>query len=530
MASCLGLYIENNLIKYAKVSKNNEAIKVESFGVKFYENLQETINQIIDETYSFRKDTYISINATDEIYNKIEVFSLLNKKDIAGVIKTEFEDICNQKDINNNIYEQRYIFTGNKENERLQVIHIAMPKTTIAQRKNQFTKINGIFPISVTIPNLIKKEKKNTAIIVNMEDDTYITKFSEKGILDINIVNIGAKNVLDNINKKENSYSKSYEICKNATIYTENDKDLQYEENDYLDDIMPICYQLANEVRRMVDESLEKIDKVYLTGTLAIINNIDIYFQDALKNVPCEIVKPSFINNNSKINIKDYIEVNSAISLALQGLEKKSGEINFTKESSAEKLKMLLTSNVSTQNTQELAKTVDEFLDKFSRQYTTAFLTFGILTVTYLAGGFIINNQFNKKIQKTDIAIANTNSRIEKLKDYNKEFNTQITDYQTMINNIQNLNDENSEDKRYKNTIPNLLNSIMAIIPKNVQLTSIENTANSHVVIVAKTYKYEQVAFFKAKLKTEKILNDVVSDSGTIQNGYLIVTIEGELP
>ena len=82
----------------------------------------------------------------------------------------------------------------------------------------------------------------------------------------------------------------------------------------------------------MVDESLEKIDKVYLTGTLAVINNIDIYFQDALKNVPCEIVRPSFININSKINIKDYIEVNSAISIALQGLDKKNTEINFTKE------------------------------------------------------------------------------------------------------------------------------------------------------------------------------------------------------
>ena len=135
MASCLGLYIENNLIKYAKVSKNNEAIKVESFGIKFYENLQETINQIIEETYSFK--SLISINASEEIYNKIEVFSMLNRKDIEGVIKTEFEDICSQRDINQNIYEQRYIFTGTKENERLKVIHIAMPKTTIAQRKNQ---------------------------------------------------------------------------------------------------------------------------------------------------------------------------------------------------------------------------------------------------------------------------------------------------------------------------------------------------------------------------------------------------------
>ena len=528
MASCLGLYIENNLIKYAKVSKNNEAIKVESFGIKFYENLQETINQIIEETYSFK--SLISINASEEIYNKIEVFSMLNRKDIEGVIKTEFEDICSQRDINQNIYEQRYIFTGTKENERLKVIHIAMPKTTIAQRKNQMNKINSILPVSVTIPNLVKKEKKTTAIIVNMESDTTITKFSEKGILDISVLKIGAKNVLDSINKKENSYSKSYEICKNSTIYTENDKDLQYEENDYLDDIMPTCYQLATEVRRMVDESLEKIDKVYLTGTLAVINNIDIYFQDALKNVPCEIVRPSFININSKINIKDYIEVNSAISIALQGLDKKNTEINFTKESSLDKLKMILTIDVSKKNTQDVSKAVDDFLSKFGRQYNTAFLTFGILTAVYLIGGFVINNQFNKKIQRTDIAISNTNSRIEKIKEYNKQFNTQITDYQTLINNIQNMNDANSEDKRYKNTIPNLLNNIMAIIPKNVQLTSIENTSNSHIVIVAKTTKYEQAAFFKAKLKTEKILKDVVSDSGTIQSGYLTVTIEGELP
>ena len=35
MQNCLGIYIENNLIKYAKVSKENNSIKVESFGVRF---------------------------------------------------------------------------------------------------------------------------------------------------------------------------------------------------------------------------------------------------------------------------------------------------------------------------------------------------------------------------------------------------------------------------------------------------------------------------------------------------------------
>ena len=34
MSTCLGLYIESNIIKYAKVSKEREQIKVESFGVK----------------------------------------------------------------------------------------------------------------------------------------------------------------------------------------------------------------------------------------------------------------------------------------------------------------------------------------------------------------------------------------------------------------------------------------------------------------------------------------------------------------
>ena len=50
MASCLGLFLENNLIKYAKVSKSNDAIKVESFGIKFYEDVEECIKQIVEET------------------------------------------------------------------------------------------------------------------------------------------------------------------------------------------------------------------------------------------------------------------------------------------------------------------------------------------------------------------------------------------------------------------------------------------------------------------------------------------------
>ena len=65
MANCLGLYIQDNLIKYAKVSKDHDKIKIESFGVKFYEKLDKAIDQVIQETYS--QKTPISVNLSEEM-------------------------------------------------------------------------------------------------------------------------------------------------------------------------------------------------------------------------------------------------------------------------------------------------------------------------------------------------------------------------------------------------------------------------------------------------------------------------------
>ena len=47
MPSCLGMYVQNNLIKYAKISKEHNEFKVEAYGVKFFElNIEETIETI----------------------------------------------------------------------------------------------------------------------------------------------------------------------------------------------------------------------------------------------------------------------------------------------------------------------------------------------------------------------------------------------------------------------------------------------------------------------------------------------------
>ena len=120
MSTCLGLYIEENIIKYAKVSKEREQLKVEAFGVKFYDNLEHAVKQIVEETYSFK--TPISINLSDEMYNYFQVFALLNKKDLPKAIKTEFEAYCSDKNYNPNVFETRYAITPDaQQKEKLKV-------------------------------------------------------------------------------------------------------------------------------------------------------------------------------------------------------------------------------------------------------------------------------------------------------------------------------------------------------------------------------------------------------------------------
>lgn len=529
MSSSLGLYIEDNLIKYAKVSKNNDIIKVESFGVKFYERIEETIKQIIDETYSYKIP--VSVNLAEEKYNYFDVFEGLKKKDIEGIVKTNFENYCYDSGLNKDSFEQRYIFTNSPDSrEKIRAIHISAKKTSIARRKNQLSgyKVQNIVPIGVAVSNLIKQSKQQTNIIVNIEENTTITKISNNNIKEVRVLPYGSKEVLDKISSKENSYSKAYEICKNSTIYTNDAKDLQIEENEYLEDIMPTLYNIVTEVRGFTNESLETIDKVFITGTLSVINNIDIYFQEYLKNIKCEILKPYFVSNNSKINIKDYIEANSAIAIALQGMDGIIKNVNFMKETGAKKFISAMNSNVSLPKLNEV-----DFSDLYDnhKDIIDTVSSLGIfILLFYIIVSLSINGMLNKKNMEAENAISETNTKIQEIDGYNTQLNNRITKYKTMISNIEENNDKTSENKRYKNVIPNLMNNLMAIIPKEVQLVSVSNTNDTHIVIETKSSKYEQLAFFKTKIKTEDILKNVISDTGVADDSMIKVTIEGELP
>ena len=228
MANCLGLYVENNIIKYAKVAKEHEKIKVQSFGVKFFDNLEKAINQIIEETYSYKIP--ISINLSEEIYNYFDMFALLNKKDLSKAIKTEFEMYCDDQGYNPNVFETRYVVSKNlQDKDKLKVIHISANKIELTKKVQVLNayKLQNILPVSMAITNLIQTKPKENYLIVNIEDHTTVTTILDENIYKVDVFEEGCQEFLRKINLKENSMAKSYEICKNTTIYTFEGKELQ---------------------------------------------------------------------------------------------------------------------------------------------------------------------------------------------------------------------------------------------------------------------------------------------------------------
>ena len=544
MTSCLGIYVEPNIIKYAKISKDHDVLRVESFGIKFYSKLGDAIDQVINDTYSYK--TPISINLSEESYQYFSMFTLLNKSDMKKAIQTEFESFCAEKGINKNGVETRYILVNTiDDKEKVKVIHMSVNKNSIINQEQPFMeyKVSTITPMSMSIVNIANLKQKENVLIVNMENETTLTTIVDQKIYQIDKIQNGALEVLEGIKVKENSYSKSYEICKNSTIYTMEGQELQEEENEYLDNIMPTLYNIATQVRDLVANSTLKIDKIYLTGTLSVINNIDLYFQEILQSEKVEILKPFFIKDTLKVNIKDYIEVNSAIALALQGLEYGIRDVNFKKQTLKNNVDEIFGKfNIGKKDETDKKQNAilssifsTNFKGKFDMTERWLLRVLGgalILTIVYSGFSIFLNKEISKKNTEIAEVKQDTNSKIEAVeKDINSVKN-KTSEYERLSENLRNISNQVSETNKNRNNIPNLLSQIMHSIPQGVQITSIENPSSKHIIIQAQSQKYEQLGYFKAILKTQGILSPstVVSSVGERSGEVVKVRIEGDLP
>ena len=539
MASCLGIYIEPNIIKYAKVSKERDILTVESFGIKFYDKLGEAIKQIISDTYSFKVP--ISINLSEESYQYFYMFSLLNKNDLKKAIGTEFESLCAERGINKNTIETRYALVNSLEDkEKIKVIHISTRKNSLNTQLQPFVEYNvsTVAPMGVSITNVANLKAKENVLIINLEKNTTLTTIVDQKVYSVEQMEEGSKTVLENINAKENSYSKAYEICKNSTIYTMEGKELQDEENEYLEDIMPTLYKIASRVQEILSSSTVKIDRIYLTGTLSVVNNIDLYFQEFFKTEKCEILKPFFIKDSVKINMKDYVEVNSAIALALQGLEYGLRDMNFKQRTWKDDLNNIFAKGDNNKKTSKSGKSLNfNFSLKGALDNTERWLlrvAGGILflTIIYAVFSMYLANAINKKNLEIAEVKKHTLNQISLVEKDISNVKVKTNEYAQSTENLRNIRAQIDENNKSKKVIPILLTQIQSAMPQGVQITSIENTTGNHIIINAQSSKYEQLGYFKAILKTQGILapDSIISSAGEKSGDIVRIVIEGDLP
>lgn len=543
MSSCLGLYIQDNLIKYAKVTKEKDNLKVEAFGVKFYDNLAQAIDQIVAETFSYKIP--ISTNLSEESYNYFYLFSLLNKNDLKKSIETEFDSFCYDKGLNKNTLEARYALVADIEDkEKIKVIHIFTNKIEVNKKIQDLENHSAstIVPLPMCIPNIADLKEKENALIVNIEDKTTVTTIIDQKIYHVDKIEEGSAQILNSINEKENSYTKAYEICKNTTIYTMEGRDLAQEENLYLQDIMPTLYEIVQQVRKIVDSSLNKIEKMYITGTASTINNIDLYFQEYFPEIKCQILKPYFIPETVKINMKDYIEVNSAIALALQGLGNGIKNINFKKPALMDKLPEWMKISIGDKDGEKKkklninwAKNINISFDmKGALDNTEKWLVrtiSGILMFIIIYSGITVflKVQTDNKLKQVQDVKNDTTQQIALVDSDIQKLNNKTTKYNEILKKLEDYKSETNENRKIKDSIPNLLTSIMFGMPQQVTITSIKNTTGYTIRIEAEAKEYAQLGYFIGNIKTTGILYNVTSSSGVKQNDVVKVTIEGSL-
>ena len=320
MASALGIFIDRNIIKYAKLNGTKDKLKVESYGMKYGENHKELLKQIIEETNSSKNN--VVINAAEIHYEETSIFSMLKKKDYDKAVEVAYEEIIDKQKLRPELLEYGYILSKNPaDSEKLHVLLGIQEKGAMETRANLFGQnvmLYSQMPIGISISNIY--ESPLPALIVNIEEDTYITEIYDTEPIKVTRIVIGTKNIIDTINNEENSISKSYEVLRNMVLPTDDMDQISFEGNEYAPVIVSEVMKIVSEIKSVMKKRPGIYKKIYISGTGATISNLETFIEKLIDDVECDILRPAGIEGQKKVAIKEYVDVNSAIALACEAL------------------------------------------------------------------------------------------------------------------------------------------------------------------------------------------------------------------
>ena len=554
MASCLGIYLSNNVIKYAKLtSDNNNNVKVESYGVRFVkENQNETLKNIIDETNS--QNIPIVMNPQGDRFINYQMFDQVQNSGISSdVARMEFEAWCEKNAKSPDKYS--YVFKNadekNEENKFNSVIDFIEKKNISDYQQIGDQTVVGIYPPQLLLYKLVSKEEKNY-MLIDLDSELSLNVVIDGKLKDIKFYDVGMKQILDEFAVKLGSYQKAYEACKQLNVYSDdastNDKLLESIAE-------PVLQEVLRTIAAMVTRYRNKLEKVILTGSGIVFTNIDILIREYI-SIKCEILKPSCVNSTGIRNIVEALEATPAIAIASSMLLGTDSSLNFVNNSKtkikkefnnifsglkkSKNKKVTIGNNISQSNNpndsvveNKSAEIGAEIVGNKSDFVTMCLaIISSVVLISYIIFTILYTNNVNNNIKKIEEAQTNVKQSTA-LVNEDMKYITASTDKYSQINSqVADVVDkiENNKIGKFSTyNVASFLQNIISIIPRNVQLRTISSDDNKNIVITAQSDSYADLGYFVAALKINSTLNNIVINRVT--NGEItVVEIGGELP
>lgn len=573
MGSCLGIYIGDRIVKYAKLVSDEAhgQAKVIAYGTKLYMGDKiDSISSIVAATGS--NDSPICINLQTAEIHKVEVLKQINKSDLESLIELEILDISNAENKAERIVEHRYVLTDSaktKENYSANIITAQKPELEKYINNEQ----DGVNIVSAYyLPYIIDEiapNNVNNYVIINMNESTEMTIVRDGKTFDVVKLNVGLKKVFDKYPEIVGSYQKAYDMCKTVNVYTDDET----ANNKELEDILePALQEALNELQARFDELKigSIIEKIYITGMVSLFINSDLLFESYFDK-STEKLRPNFIDpTDSSFNMAEVLEATEAFALAYEGLTvlrpqidllREKGKfgnfrpINKAKQSTGAKELNFKKKPKITSNTNNLM-----FGDiALARMKTISIFAFVCaFTIFVLYSGFtvIYGNELDKRIEevsKRTEELVNNTTLVQNDTDY---INSNKEEYESFTSNINEAYRKvvNGEIGKYSTyNVALFLSKISKFIPNDVTITSISSDDNKNITIKAQSNSYASIGYLVSQLRIQGVLNDVsikgVSHNASSQeasnannnkipgvdqfsydNKEILATIGGELP
>jgi len=177
MSSCLGIYMGDKVVKYAKLvhDENSDQIKAVAYGTRIHPgNKTDAINSIIAATGS--NDIGVCVNSENERIHKVEVLKRIGKSDLESLIDLEVIDFTGNEDKNERNYTYKYTLLDSTVSKDNYTANILIQEKAYLDKyiSDENSKVVSMYSMPYILEEIASKETSNY-LIINMNDNTELS-------------------------------------------------------------------------------------------------------------------------------------------------------------------------------------------------------------------------------------------------------------------------------------------------------------------------------------------------------------------